>query len=936
VIVRKFFAAALAAVLLGAAPAGPLAFSAPAGDRPAGSPDPAHPFNVILPNGRIVAPVGASVVVGMNALGVALSPDGRFAIVSNDSERQEGAHPSMDQRIEGAYSLAVVDTKTMQVVDVFHAADQKFFVGIVAVRDPADATRTIVLASGGSTNVVHFFDLSSTGALTEEPGSVSMPAPIDGRFADQNHAFPATIAMSSDGRTAYVANNLANTVAAIDVARRQLLHAAPVGFFPYGAAVANKRVYVTNEGLMRYGVLPRPVTAPAFANVAADPQKASSLSSIATSIGGDVIANAAAATVRLDQQPDGNAVVGGAHPSAIVTSPDGRFAYICMGNVDRVDVVALTGVPHVVGGLSLQLYSGWPYGTQPDAIARSKDGTRLYVALAGVNAVAVLDSTNPVKLHRLGLIPTGWYPSALAVSADGHYLYVANAKGLGQMPGFEGEAPYKTSSSGQILQSSGDSNTIWATLQRVDLWSVPLESVTLSALRYTRLAAAAKANPIVPPIRSLRASSVIKHVVFILEENKTFDSMLGDLQDANGQQRGNGDPSLVSFGQSVTPNLHALARTFGLADNLYADADESDAGHQFATGGVATIYTEKTLLNKGGRAPLVNKNEDPEDYPRAGYIFNNLERASRSYRDYGDLVRLSGYDEGNAQDPTIDDPNFRGVNDQNAVTSGLGGLYSLDVPALGALGDHIDLNYPGWNLHIRDVRRAKEFLRDIDPYVKADRLPAFTYIWLPADHGGYGPNIPALPEEVADGDRALGSIVDYFSHTPQWQSTAIFITPDDAQSTRDHVSEHRTYAIVVSPYAKRGYVGHHHLSTVSLLKTEEELLGLPPLALNDLLASDLADFFNPTPDPTPFDAIAVPTQTASLEGRRIQALLGRTDQSAPDADVERSARLIGLSREADQLALRRGALTPPAYAQAQDALYQAALRVVTTPANDKK
>jgi hypothetical protein len=404
--------------------------------------------------------------------------------------------------------------------------------------------------------------------------------------------------------------------------------------------------------------------------------------------------------------------------------------------------------------------------------------------------------------------------------------------------------------------------------------------------------------------------------------------MLGDLADAQGRRYGNGDPSLVSFGASITPNLHALAREFGVATNLYADAEESDAGHQYAAAGIATAYSEKTLLVKSGRSPLVNKNEDPEDYPRAGYIFNSASRAGLTYRDYGDLVRISGYDEGRAENPKDDDPNFVSMADQNAPTSGLGGLYSLDVPALAALGGHIDTNYPGWNLRIRDVRRANEFVRDFTALERRNAAPDFTYIWLPSDHGGFGVDIPPLPEEVADGDRALGTIVDFLSHPPTWNSTVIFITPDDAQSSRDHVNEHRTYALVVSPYAKRHYAGDTHLSTVSILKTEEELLGLPPLSLGDLLASDMSDFFTSTPDMAPFNAIPVPAQTASTEGRRIAAMLEKTDQSAPDADAERSARIVDLSRRADALAERRTLFTPQVYAAKQRALYEAAVRAL--------
>lgn len=911
---RGITAAALTLALIGAAPL-PTVYTAPAGSRPAGAPDPARPYNAILPNGRIVAPVGKSVVVGMNALGVTVSPDGKYAILSNDDEREDTALSRIVPGVRGGYALTVVNTSTMSVTDVYRGEHESFFLGLAALKDPADPAHTLVIAAGGPSNTVHFLQLDSLGKLHETGAALTMPLPGDSRFANDNHAFPGSIALAPNHRVAYVVNNLANTVTAINLRTRSLMHSAPVGYFPWAAAVAGRRLYVTDPGLMIYGNLPQPVRYPQFANVPFAPDAASALSSVPLGADGDVLAQGIAST-RMDVAPDGGENVGGAHPSAIAVSKDGRYAYVCMTNVDRVAVVDVLGMPRVVSGLQLRLFDRSPYGTQPDAIVRSPDGKRLYVALAGMDAVAVLDSSNPRKLHRLGLIPTGWYPSALAISPNGRYLYVANAKGIGQEPGFEGDGQ------GQ------DSNVIWSTLQRIDMHKLPLQKTTMSALRYLRVPQRPVADAMVPPLRSMQRSGAIRHVVFILEENKTYDAMLGDLTDAQGRAYGNGDPALVSFGASVTPNLHALAREFGLATNFYADSEESDAGHQFAAGGIATAYTEKTLLVKHGRGLLVNKNEDPEDYPRSGYVFNAAARARLSYRDYGDLIRLSGYDEGHSSDVRADDPDFRAENDQNAPVSGLGGLYSLDVPALGALGGHIDLNYPGWNLRIRDVRRAKEFIRDYSSLEQQNAVPDFTYIWLPDDHGGFGPDIPPLPEEVADGDRALGMIADFLTHQPDWNSTAIFITPDDAQSSRDHVNAHRSYAIVVSPYAKRHYIGKAHLSTVSILKTEEELLGLPPLSLGDLLATDMSGFFQSTADAAPFSAIPVATQTASTEGQRIAALLARTDQSGPDADVERSARIIDLARRADALAERQNVFAPQVYAAQQTALYQAALRVL--------
>lgn len=925
VISRRFCALALAVVLTAAAPL-PTVYNAPSGSRPAGAPDPAVPYNFVLPNGRIVAPVGKSVVVGMNSLGVTLTPDGRYAIVTNDDEREAGVASRITPQVRGGFSLTVIDARTMAVTDSYQDDELSLFLGIATLKDPAHPGQMLVMASTGGANTMRFWRVDPAGKLHPESTFLALPGPTDPRYANQNHAFPGWIALSSNRRVAYVVNNLANSVTAIDVSNRRIMHTARVGYFPYAAAIAGRRLYVTDPGLMLYGNLPQPARIPAFSNVPFAPSQSSALTAVALAPDGDV--KSAVASTPMDQSPDGVATVGGAQPSAITISKDGRYAFVCMANVDRVAVVSLLGTPRVVGGLQLRLFDRSPYGTQPDAIVRSPDGTRLYVALAGMNAIAVVDAHNPRKLHRLGLIPTGWYPTAIAVSKTGRYLYVTNAKGIGQEPRFEGGPPFHLGPNGHVYQADQDSNVIWSTLQRIDLHKLPLQKTTYSALRYLRTALRARANPVVPPLRSLQRSSAIKHVVFILEENKTYDAMLGDLTDAQGRAYGAGDSSLVSFGASITPNLHALAREFGLATNLYADAEESDAGHQFAAAGIATAYSEKTLLVKSGRSPLVNKNEDPEDYPRAGYVFNSAARAAESYRDYGDLVRVSGYDEGRAENPKDDDPNFVNAADENAPTSGLGGLYSLDVPALSALGGHIDTNYPGWNLRIRDVRRAKEFIRDFTQLERQNAVPDFTYIWLPADHGGFGVDIPPLPEEVADGDRALGMIVDFLSHQPTWSSTAIFITPDDAQSSRDHVSEHRTYAVVVSPYARRHYLAGAHLSTVSILKTEEELLGLPPLSLGDLLATDMADCFGPTADLAPYTAIPVATQTASAEGRRIASMLGQTDQSGPDADVERSARIVDLSRRADALAARRAEMKPLAYAKEQRALYQAALQAL--------
>jgi DNA-binding beta-propeller fold protein YncE len=835
----------------------PVVFDAPAANSPAGPTSPGDPFGRILPSGRVVHPTGTSVVVGMNALGLALSPSGRYAIVSNDDELGAGVTSQLDGATTGGYSLCVVDTQTMSVVSRYRDPNESYFAGVVTLPDPAAPANTLVLASGGASNAVYAFDLDQSGMLTPDAHhTIAIPGPSDAQLANDGRSYPSTLVLGPHGTRAFVVDNLGNDVAQIDTATRTLAGpSVPVGYFPFGAALSSAGLLVANEGMMSYGLFPTPAIAPPFGTPPADLARASSLSVVASDPDGS-LGGAVRAYVPLDRPPQGVLDVGGAHPAAIVAMHSKRYAFVSMSNVDRIATISLAGSqPKVAGGTELRLYNRGPYGTQPVALALARNERRLYVALAGIDAVAVLDTTDPRRPHRIGLIPTGWYPTALALSADGRYLFVVNGKGLGHDRGSFGDQPGIVDSRGRVLSVVADSSAVWSTLERIDLLRVDLRRTTPQALSYLRTIGPARNDPLVPQRFGTGGSTLVKHVVFILEESKSYDAVLGDLTDPYGQSYGPGDPNFVSFGASVTPNLHTLARNFALAGNFYADGEGPGTGHQFATGGIATAYTEKTARLRKGRRPVAGENQDPEDYPRAGYIFNSLAQRGKSYRDYGELLGVAGYDEGAAPDARTDDPAYAGADDTTAPTQSLGGLYAFDVPALLALSGHVDPYYPGWNPRIRDLRRAQEFLRDFDPLVRADRVPAFTAIWLPADRAVVGKGLPPPAEQVADGDRALGRIVEYLTRIPQWTSTAIFIMPADALASRDHINVDRSFALVVSPFAKHRYIGTKHLSTASVLKTEEELLGLPALSLGDALASDMRDFFTPIPDAAPYQHI---------------------------------------------------------------------------------
>ena len=473
-----------------------------------------------------------------------------------------------------------------------------------------------------------------------------------------------------------------------------------------------------------------------------------------------------------------------------------------MTNVDRIATVALGATPHVVGGTELRLFDRGPYGTQPTALALSRDGSRLYVALTGLDAVAVIDARDPLHMHRLGLHPDRlgaerrWrWPPTIARSTSRTRRVRARHR-FHRQPA-----------------TGADARAVWSTLQRIDLAQVKLADTTRAALGAARNVVA-----VPPPL-----PNAIRNVVLIVEGAKNYDEVLGDLGS------GPGAPSFTLFGAADTPNLHALARRFGLAGNIFADPGGS--AQQVIAGGLASAFTDRTAGVRDGRKPLGYANQDPEDALRLGTVFHELARHDLSFRDYGGLLEVSG-----------------------TTPSG----YTQNVPAPAVLAGHVDTDYPGWNDRRPDALRAAEFVRDYGALEVRHQLPRFAYVTLPAGPDDAAPAVPPAAA-VADGDRALGTIVEFLSHLPSWRTTVVFVVPAGARTGRDHVDASRTFALVVSPYAKRGYIGMRHLSTASVLKTVDRLFALPPLSLGDLLASDMGDFFGTQPDVHPYVAAAAGT-----------------------------------------------------------------------------
>jgi YVTN family beta-propeller protein len=997
----------------------------------------------VLPNGKKVTPAGTSIQIGMNPLGIALTPDGKFLVSSNDDEREGGLTSYQSGINVGGYSLTVVDTASFSVVSQLHTT-VKFFIGL-QITGPANGPYT-VWAAGGPDNDVKLFSLSGAGVLTPgtpanilippslpanqgfvsnyTPGpQMASPTPVPSQFnrtAGAKITFPAGLQLSPDGKYLYVACNGDNSLAIIDTTTQTLLKQLPAGAFPYGVAVnaAGNQVAVSNWGIMPYK----------FANPTYDPNtgqitalgttgpnlpdgfyvppvsKTGTLPFTSSVHVYSIPAGAAPqATPKYGKYLghaltlDANNAVGDSHPSAmaIVKVKGGtEVLYVANANDDSLARIVLKTGKHLMpdfdlGATFLSFANNsrsrvtLAKGTYPNALALSPDGTKLFVAEAGIESVAVVDVRDPFNPALLGRIPTGCYPTALAISADGGSLYIANAKGVG-----EDINPAINLSGGQVppptgLASDGrvDSNYIFGSLQKVDLSTSPWDNTTVAANNFS---VQNSVNTSVVPAGGGAGSPLIKTVIMILHENKTFDSMLGNQAGHFGNFAGtnfnNIDGSTYTNGQftGVSLNTQLLATSFATAANYYSDSEESDAGHQFSASGTASDYTEKTLLVKSGRGLLVNKNFEPEDYPEGGYIFNNLSRWGRSFKDYGWGVRIQGTDTGTSTPTTLNDPlsgnlgypvmqgdNFTITNhplinagDVTSQTERLGQSYFMKIPILGVLGTRnpngtkrLDVNYPGYNFNISDQRRAQQFIKDFDTMVKTGTLPKFLFIYQPNDHTGsvQAPNAASVVtngplQQIGDGDAALGMVVQHIMQSPVYYDSktntgvAIFMTYDDAQSSLDHIHPHRTPLIVISPFAKPGFVGLRHYSTASIVKTEELLLGVPANNLGDLLATDLRDLFQSSYNQIKASDLNFnldPNITNSVEGQKIWSLVNKLDTSAPDRDSRRLGVLIRISLRADRLheqAAKANALETVAYRKQQNDLYEEAVKLVNTAA----
>jgi len=660
----------------------------------------------------------------------------------------------------------------------------------------------------------------------------------------------AGLAVSPDGRRLYVALGISNAVSVVDLATRRGGPLIPTGIAPYRIALSpdGKTLSCANRGgrAAREGEASAPS---AGSMVRVDPRTDSALRGSLTIID--------------TEQLTAVEIEAGRQPSAMVFSADGKTMYVANSDEDDVDVFD-TARREFVGRFPLRPPQDPGFGQIPNSLALSGDGRTLYVACGGANAVAALDLPDG-KVS--GYFPAGWYP--IAVAAQKGRLFIASSKGFGSRSAKE-KAAFK------VVGSVGTVQFIEPAQQQ------PIAERTRQvALNNGWGRTELPPRPGVPPAPIPERSgepSLFRHVVFIIKENHTYDSTLGDMRE------GNGDPNLCLFGEDVSPNQHALARQWVLLDNTYTSGTNSADGHQWTVSGVANGYMEQNFSAHSRSYPY--DGGDPLAYSPEGFLWNSAVKAGKSLRVYGEFVNKPRV----IDSATGKTPAWKQLwEDYNAG----GSRFSITANTENAaLKPYLHPHYIGFPTVVSDQWRADQYLADLKGFEASGEMPALSILLLPNDHTtGTKPNYPTPRAAVADNDLALGRIVEGLSHSRFWKETLILVIEDDSQLGMDHVDGHRTMAFCISPYTRRGAVVREVYNHTSLLRTMELVLGLPAMNRFDRTATPMTACFVDQPDITPFshlpnrtplDELNPPLSSLRGERKHLAQACARLDWSNVD------------------------------------------------------
>lgn len=806
----------------------------------------------ILPEGRLLRPAGTATPVSRNPYGLAMSPNGEQIFVAS-----EGA----GQWIDGWRT-------TPQVT---HQPAPGGNTGACAYS--ADGKR--LFWGNGEKGGIRIVDAASR----EVVGEISLNVPIGGKsFAD---SYVNDLALSADGKTLYCADVTNFRLAIVDVASQKVVASIPTGRYPYALTHAGNHVFVANIGQFAYSPVgpsndprydSRGLTFPPFAYPSKEaengvevegrhvPGLGKPLAQEAFSVYGYDVATPAKPRLisvtktgtQIGAKSPWGKVVGGSGPSFVFAVDDS--VYTSNSNDDTVDEIqASTG--KIVGRISLEpspLVHGYR-GVQPTGITASADKKRLFVTESGLNAIAVIDRA---ARKVVGLIPTAWYPYRVAATADGKSLACICFKGYGN-----GANAGANVAKDPYAYMRGTFHTIPMPSDE------ELKGMTKTVLANNGIVDAsadypAMKSPVWSDIVGKR-SDQIKYVVFITKENHTFDAIFDRVPGSDN------DPALLHWGLdqtisapgqptlehvAVMTNHNRLAREFTLSDNFYMEPEASGVGHRWLIGiqpnnFCQMLYTlgwdYKLNTAASGRLASFGSNGSmaPEDYPEAGSMWEHLQRGKVSLRNYGEGFEFAGVGEGDDEEKT-------------------GAREVSNIPMPAAVYDNTSRDFPIFNMNIPDMYRTEWFEKEIkERYLSGKHpFPSFINVCLCNDHGT-NPNpkkgYPYRASWMADNDLALGKMVEFLSHTPQWKNMLILVTEDDAGGEGDHIDAQRGVLLAIGPYVKHKNVSHRHTTITSMHRTLYEIFGLSPLNLFDAVSNDFSDCFTATPDYTPYTAVPV-------------------------------------------------------------------------------
>jgi len=714
------------------------------------------PDKILLSNGWHLTPTGNSLPLGDLPLNMVVSPSKKYIAVTNNGQSVQ--------------SIQLIDAKKEKVLHT--EVIPKSWFGL-----QFSADEKYLYASGGNDNWILQYAITHDKLELKDSIKLGNKWPVK--------ISPAGLDIDDKKNLLYVVTREDNSLYIIDLGTKQTIQKVPLSAEAFTCQLSpdNKELYISLWGGDKLLVF--------------DTNKKIVTDSIAV----------------------------GDNPNDICITKNGQYLYVANSNDNSVSVINVQQ-RKVIETFNAALYPNSPNGSTTNGLALSSDEKTLYIANADNNCLSVFDVSKPGAGSSKGFIPTGWYPTSVKVI--GHKIYVANGKGFSSMANPDGPKPVKSQE--EVNYQQGDSKKpatvqyiaglFKGTLSIIDEPSENQMSV-FSKMVYDNTPynkdkeLQSQGEPGNPIPMKIGDASPIKYVFYVIKENRTYDQVLGDITE------GNGDKNLVLFGEKITPNLHAIARQFVLLDNFYVDGEVSADGHNWTMGGYATDYLEKTWpTSYGGRGGTYSAEGNREiANNKKGFFWDHCKAAGVSFRTYGEFA-----------------DNYK--------------------PNIPVLKDHYCTFYTGWDLGTRDTVRFYQWKRDFDSLLANNQLPHFNTVRFGNDHTeGLRKGRPTPFAHVADNDLAVGMFVDYLSKSPIWKECAIFIIEDDAQNGSDHVDAHRSTAYVAGGFVKRHYVDHTMYSTSSMLRTMELILGIPPMSQYDAAATPMFRSFNKTIDLTPFNAL---------------------------------------------------------------------------------